>query len=599
MPVEATRAGGGLELGVVGNGSIAALIDRTGRMVWCCWPRLDADPVFCALLQPVVEGGGQFAVELEGLVDARQEYLANTAVLVTRLRAADGAEVEIHDFAPRFEQHDRMFHAPTLVRQLRPVAGLPRIGIRLSPMRGYGAALAEVAAGSNHARYLLDEGALRVTTDAPVPALLGRFAFALDRPISFVLGPDETLARGVADFARDAYERTTAYWRNWVRSLAVPVEWQDAVIRAAITLKLCQYEHTGAIVAALTTSIPEQPATGRNWDYRYCWLRDSAFVIRALNRLSATRTMEKYLGFVLNVAHGGGILRPVYGISFESELPEAEVPHLRGFGGDGPVRVGNLACRQRQNDVYGSVILALEQLFFDCRLQTPGLAELYARLERLGELAEGAFHEPDAGLWELRTRDGVHTHSALMCWVAADRLVRIARRLGMPRKAAHWSTVARRLLKDLRAGAWNEQRSSYVDTFGGDRLDASLLLLPELGAVGYDDPRFRSTLRAIEAELRVGNGIRRYAQPDDFGTPDVAFNLCTFWYINALRGVGRVDEARDLFEHMLTQRTALGLLSEDLDPHTGEPHGNFPQTYSLVGLVQCAMRLSRRWEDYL
>lgn len=588
-----------LDLGVIGNGTLSALIDRRGSIVWCCLPAFDGDPAFCALLSPLDREQGFFDIALDGEMRSTQRYLDNSAVLVTELHAADGSAIEITDFAPRYKMHGRMFHPQNLVRRIRPLRGSPRITLRLRPLTAYGARRPERTSGSNHMRFQLDGLALRATTDAPLPMLQKELPFVLHREIVVVLGADETLADAPARHAREALEQTLTYWREWVRYLSIPVEWQEAVIRAAITLKLCQYEGTGAIVAAMTTSIPEAPGTARTWDYRHCWLRDAAFVVRTLNRLGATRSMEEYLRYLGNLAADADGLQPVYGIHFERELIEHEAPALGGYRGMGPVRIGNDAWRQCQNDVYGSVVLATTQLFFDRRLTSPGDAATFARLEPIGDAAFRRHDQNDAGLWEFRGRSAVHTYSAVMSWAACDRLARIAGSLGLDARRSHWQERAAHIRAVVLARAVDPRRGCFVDAFEGDRLDASLLLLPEFGFVDAADPRFVATLAAIERELRRGDHLLRYAAPDDFGMPHTSFAVCTFWYIDALAAAGRADEARTLFEGLLARRNHLGLLSEDIDANSGELWGNFPQTYSLVGLIHSAMRLSRRWEDVL
>jgi len=595
-----TAAESTLDLGVIGNGSISALIDAQARIVWCCLPSFDGDPAFCSLLSPTLGDFGYFDVVLDGFATATQHYVENTAVLVTRISAADGSVIEITDFAPRFKQHGRIFHPMSLVRTIRPIAGAPRITLRLRPLADYGARRPERTFGSNHLRFVLDDVVLRATTDASLPMLRDELPFLLDREVHIVLGPDETLTDTPARYVRDVLDATLDYWREWVRYLSIPAEWQDAVIRAAITLKLCQYEGTGAIVAAMTTSIPEAPHTARNWDYRYCWIRDAAFVVRALNRLGATRSMEEYLRYIFNLAVAAdGSLAPVYGIHFERELIEREAEHLAGYRGMGPVRVGNDAWRQNQHDAYGSVVLAAIQLFFDRRLAVPGDAAAFARLEHAGEIAWRMHDQPDAGLWEFRGRAAVHTYSSVMSWAACDRLARIATHLGLDERAAFWSDRAKHVRDLILAKAVHPEHGYFVDAFGGEQLDASLLLLADLDFIAADDPRFRATVDAIGRTLRRGSHMFRYIAPDDFGTPETSFTICSFWYVDALAATGRVDEARREFEELLARRNHLGLLSEDVHPETGELWGNFPQTYSLVGLINAAMRLSRRWEDLL
>ncbi|HEY0505054.1 MAG TPA: glycoside hydrolase family 15 protein, partial [Lysobacter sp.] len=345
-----------LELGLIGNCSIAALVDQHARIVWGCVPAFDGDPVFCGLLSPREHEGGDWSIELEGFVSAEQSYIPNTAMLRTVLRDANGGAVEIVDFAPRWHQNDRFYRPVMLMRRLRPLSGTPRIRVHLRPLAEYGSVKPETTWGSNHIRYLIPEFTLRMTSDVPVRLVRDSLPFVLDRDAHFVLGPDETLTQSVSGFVRMAEEQTLNYWRSWVRNLSIPLEWQEAVIRSAITLKLCQYDETGAIVAAMTTSIPEAANTVRNWDYRFCWLRDSAFVVRALNRLGATRTMEEYLRYLANIASDDGELQPLYGIGYERQLAESEVESLAGYRGMGPVRRGNLAWLQKQHDVYGSVV---------------------------------------------------------------------------------------------------------------------------------------------------------------------------------------------------------------------------------------------------
>ncbi|RYZ61475.1 MAG: glycoside hydrolase family 15 protein, partial [Proteobacteria bacterium] len=379
-------------------------------------------------------------------------------------------------------------------------------------------------------------------------------------------------------------------------------EWQEEVIRSAITLKLCTYEDSGAVLAALTTSIPESANSGRNWDYRYCWLRDSYFVVQTLNRLGTTATMESYMRFILNItaaAEDDRPPQPLYGVTGVAALEEFSVATLDGYRGMGPVRVGNAAYTQIQHDIYGAVIMAATQAFFDSRLLQPGDADLFRELEALGKHALESFGTPDAGIWEFRERAVPHTHSSIMCWAACDRLARIAARLKLADRETFWRHHANDIHDRISREAWNEELQSFVSHHGGKSVDAALLLIHEVGFLEATDPRFLSTLDRIEKDLRKGPFLFRYADADDFGEPESAFNICTFWYINALAAIGRKEEARELFQNMLSHRTTAGLLSEDMHVKTGEAWGNYPQTYSLVGIIECALRLSMPWEKAL
>jgi GH15 family glucan-1,4-alpha-glucosidase len=590
------------ELALVGNGNIGALVDGRARIGWCCFPRFDGDPTFCSLLRSERTGSadfGHFSIDVENAQRTEQEYVRNTAVLCTRVYDASGGSVEITDFAPRYRQYGRMFAPMMLIRQLRPLSGNPRIRILLRPARGYGREPMTLKRGSNHVAYAGDGVTLRLTSNVPTTAIVEETVFFLDGPVTLMLGPDETVNESVVELGRHMLEETIAYWREWVRALAIPFEWQDAVIRAAIALKLNVFEDTGAIIAAMTTSVPEAPRTGRNWDYRYCWLRDAYFVVNALNRLGATRIMERYLAFTLNIIAGVSDrrLKPMYTITGGPVPDEVELESLDGYLGMGPVRVGNQAYHQIQHDVYGSAILAAPHIFFDERLEKRGDAELFARLEVLGESAAEYFDKPDAGIWELRGVQRVHTFSSVMCWAGCDRLARIAAHVGLDSRSDYWRSTADRMRETILERAWSSDLNSFAGTLDGGSLDASLLRLNDVGFIAADDPRFLGTISAIESKLKRGNFIYRYTDEDDFGFPQNAFLVCTFWYINALAATGRIEEARALFEDILACRNAHGLLAEDIDPVTREQWGNFVQTYSMVGIIDSAARLSKRWED--
>ncbi len=590
-----------LDLALIGNGQIGALINKAAEIVWCCLPSFDGDPAFCSLLNAHAEeeGHGYCSVELLDCSTISQHYIDNTAVLVTRMTDHQDSEIEIFDFAPRFRQYGRIFSPLMLIREIKLIRGTPRIRLRVRPAYDYGKCLCDTTRGSHHIRYVGSDWVLRLTTDMSLTAIKEELPFFLDRKITLIFGADETISESVSDLARRFRCETLSYWQDWVRDLGIPFEWQDEVIRAAITLKLNAFEDTGAIIAAMTTSIPEAAGTTRNWDYRYCWLRDSYFVVNALNRLGTTHTMEKYLAYLINLVAGGSgsAIQPVYGIDGKVRLVESIVESLPGYRGIGPVRVGNQAYQQVQHDVYGSAILAVAHVFFDQRLVRRGDNALFRRLEPLGETAVLVYDQPDAGLWELRGALRVHTFSSVMCWAACDRLAKIATRLGVSERASYWRNHADRIHAVICKYAWNHERQAFVASFGGDSLDASMLLLHDIGFLTADDPRFASTVSAIEDDLKRGDYIYRYLEADDFGVPENAFLVCTFWYIYALVALDRNIEARELFERLLSCRNSHGLFAEHIDPRTGEQWGNFVQTYSMVGLINCAIRLSQRWDS--
>ncbi len=594
--VEAAVAQQNLDLAVIGNGRTTALVNPFARIVWWCFPRFDSDPVFCRLLAADEEKGFTDVV-LDGFVSAHSEYVRNTALVTTVLTDSQGGAVRITDFAPRFEQYGRTFRPPQLMRLIEPIAGLPRITIRFRPTSGHGQTNMQRAFGSNHIRYTGGE-TIRLTTDAPLAYIDRESPFVLSRPLHMVFGADTPFEGDFATTCREFFDRTRDHWQEWIRRLGISYEWQDAVIRAAITLKLSAFEETGAIIAAHTTSIPEAPGSGRTWDYRFCWLRDAYFVVRSLNRISASRTMENYINYILTIVAGQtGELQPVYSIVSTDPLEERVVADLKGYRGDGPVRIGNAAVAQNQHDTYGSAILAATPMFFDRRLPRMGSENLFRRLEPLGEKAAELAFVPDAGIWEYRGRKRIHTHSVAMCWAGCQRLEAIAAHLGLDDRAAYWGEHAARIHREMLEKAWNPKRQAFTAAFGSDDLDASVLLLSELGAVEASDPRFVSTVNAIERELKRDLNVMRYTSADDFGLPETAFLICRFWLVDALWAIGRKEDARDMFIDALKLRNSYGLMSEDVHPVTGELWGNFPQTYSMAGIILSAIRLSKSWED--
>ena len=586
-----------LDLAATGNCTVASLVERGGRCSWFCFPRLDGDPVFNALIGGDAPERGFSDVIMRDLVQSEQRYVRNTAVLETTMTDKHGAKLRIVDFAPRFKRYGRVFHPPQIVRRIEPVSGRPRITVRLRPTFDYGATVPQRTFGSNHIRFTGPQSALRVTTDMPITYLLEEAEFVLDRPANLFIGLDETLPEHPDDLAVHFLGETIYYWRDWTRYLAVPFDWQEQVIRSAITLKLCSFEDTGAIIAALTTSIPESPGSSRNWDYRYCWLRDAFFTVNALNRLGATKTMEQFIRFVIDTVlrEDDSPLAPLFPMVPGTSLVEREAPALPGYRGMGPVRIGNAAVHQRQNDVYGSIILTAAQMFWDQRLPIEPDPSLYTHLKGIGVKALRAAFTPDSGPWEYRKRERVHTFSAAMCWAAVHRLEMIARKVGLEKEAVEWAQQAAGLRREIFAKF--QTREGWISgALDAPIMDATVLLLPEIGLLPATDERMTRTIDVISKRLVRDGYLLRYDEADDFGNPETAFTVCSFWYVDALAAAGRKDEALEIFKRLLERCNHVGLLSEDIEAKTGVLWGNFPQTYSHVGLIKSAMRLSRSWE---
>lgn len=593
-----------LDLGLIGNGKIAALIDGRGEIVWCCIPRFDGDPVFCSLLAGSNrERAGSFSIELTGESEFEQSYIAGTPILVTRVRNSRGDEIEVTDFCPRFEQSGKLYAPAVVARIVRARHGNPLITVRLTATRDYGCALREKKVTRKHTIDYAGEPSLSLLTSLNASSIDLPNPVGREHGVSFIFGAGSAVAGSQP--IETLLEKTLGYWKEWTAALKLPSKFKDAATRAAITLELNAYPETGAIVAALTTSIPEAPGTGRNWDYRYCWPRDAYFTVNALGRLGDVRTSARYLHFLLRVAEANGesVLVPMYSIDGGRIPEEKKADCLAGYRGMGPVHIGNKASVQAQNDIYGEAILTAEPLFRvrrgdevgeDPVSARAGDKALFNRLEHFGEHAARLYDVPDAGLWELRGSTRVHTFSSVMCWAACDRLAAFASRLDLGDRARYWGDRAAKMHAVISQRSWNASKKAFTAAMEGESLDASLLLMPRLGFIKATDERFVQTVEAIERELKHGDFIYRYVEKDDFGLPENAFLVCTFWYIEALAAMGgeRRQQAINLFEHVLTARNKHGLLAEDLDTRTLEQWGNFPQTYCMSGIIDCAMTLS-------
>lgn len=590
------------EVGVIGNCQAAAHVDAHGRVVWCCLPRFDSEPVFGALLDDV--DGGAFAIR-PAPVDpdspaqvGAQRYLENTNVLETRFENESG-RFRVLDFMPRFLAHGRSFRPTKLVRIVEPISGTPYISVECEPRLGWSKKKPRASFGSNHVSYEGYESELRLTTDVPLAYLGGR-PFALTTPRHFVLAYGEPVEEPLAPLCSHFLTETTAYWRRWVKHCVIPPMYQEEVIRSALVLKLHCYEDTGAIVAALTTSIPESPGSGRTWDYRYCWLRDSYYTLDAFRLLGHYEERERFVDFLLGVAGGspGLDLAPLYRIDGSTDLDERILDSWPGYLGEGPVRVGNQAAKQVQHDVFGEMVLALAPIFFDTRFRDRTTDVVLDLMKRLARKAIAVAGTPDAGIWELRTDARPQTFSSLMCWAAADRMSRISATFS-PHDEPEFRLAATRIREQILARAFDDARGTLVATYGSLDLDAALLQAVTLRLLPKEDPRMLATIDAVRADLDHDGWLLRYRIDDGFGNPSVAFAICTYWLIQALATVGLVDEARTLMERVHRARAPLGLLSEDFDPKSGTMWGNYPQAYSHVGLIHAAFAASPSWSEVL
>ncbi|KAA3607320.1 MAG: glycoside hydrolase family 15 protein [Planctomycetota bacterium] len=574
-----------LEHGIIGNGNLLALVHPESSIDWLCMPRFDSPSVFARLLDE--ERGGTWRFLVDGqVVRGKMRYVRNTNVLQTVFEH-DGCQWELFDFCPRIPQGLHVRAPLRLMRYLRPIKGQPRLTVQFDPRPGYGREKPKLIPTVTGVALAGTDEPISVFSNVPAPFIINGHPFRLDRPRYFGMDYGRLAARQHLDQVAHEFDLTIAGWRQWTQAITLPGFADDLVIRSALCLKLHAYEETGAIIAASTTSIPEAVGEPRTWDYRYCWLRDSVFTVEALRRIGHFQEGRNFIQFVRDVAESGP-LQPLYGVGGERDLPEMELEHLAGFRGTRPVRVGNQAAEQNQTDMMGEVILCLRTLLTDKRMKFPQVELWFPLVERMVKEARAASGKPDVGIWEYRSGPRVHLFSQAMCWAAIHHGACLAHHFKREDLAQKWQEEADEMARQLLDDAYHSDLGMFTETLGGQDADASVLLLPALGLIHHQDPRFQNTLKRYREVLVRGDGVMRYVHNDDFGEPRSAFTICAFWWAEALAHAGYLEEAIDMFNRVTAHANDLGLLSEDVDLESGELIGNFPQAYTHVGLINAA-----------
>ena len=596
--------------GLIGDLQTAALVTTDGVLDWFCCPRFDSPSVFASLLDADRGGFFRIAPDRDDYV-ARQLYLPDTAVLITRFMTPDGVG-EVHDFMPVIEGPATGRHR--LVRNIRVVRGVMRFAIEIQPRFDYGRKQHELEAFEHGGVFRSEDLELTAHAIAPEGATLQQAGVTLQRDgdgVRWTRTLREGESGGVVlesmggtprlvtpEEAQRLEDDTARFWRGWLHRSSYRGRWREMVARSAITLKLMTYAPTGAPVAAPTTGLPEQEGGERNWDYRYTWIRDGSFSIYALLGLGYVEEAAAFGVWLKDrvqeqAGNASGPLKIMYRVDGTSDLVEESLDHFEGWRGSRPVRIGNGAADQLQLDIYGELI---DSVYLYNKYGEPISYDAWMDLVKVLEWLCKNWDRPDEGIWETRGGRQHFTYSRLMSWVAIERAIRMARQRGLPADLVSWLAARDKLTTPIMTRGWNEKRQAFVQHYDTDVLDASVLLMPLTRFIAPKDPRWLSTLDAIGNELVSDSLVYRYnaeASPDGLRGDEGTFSICSFWYVEALARAGRLDEARLAFEKMLTYANHLGLYSEEIGP-TGESLGNFPQAFTHLGLISAAFNLDQR-----
>ena len=576
--------------GIIGNCSFMSYVGKNSNIVWQCWPHFDSSFIFGGLIDD--KKGGEFSISPLEEYESTQEYMANTNVLVTTITTRLGS-YKITDFAPRFENFERVHKPIALYRKVELISGAPRIKISCRPVGEYGEIIATHNEGSNSINYNGLKEKVRLTTNASLTKVMNESEFILNETLYLALTWGQPLEAPLERTAEDFLSRTKEYWRNWVRRTSIPSIYQDEVIRSALILKLHQFEDTGAIIASGTTSLPEYPNSTRNWDYRYCWIRDSYFTLTALIRLGHFHEAEKYATWIQNIVGNENCsFQPVYKIDGSADLTEKELP-LAGYQKNPPIRIGNDAYKQKQYDVFGQMILALEPLFTDSRVKKSGARPPINLVHQILEQIDTCFDLPDSGIWEYRGKFQRHACSYLFHWAGALAAKKIAHQYGDKKLEEKAGKLSQRAANEIEK-CFDHQVEAYGMSQENKNLNASEFLLITMKYLRNPE-RARKHLLALEKELKAeGDLIFRYREHDDFGETHATFLICSFWYAEALADIGEIEKSRAVFDSLLDKSNHLGIFSEDICPQDFSQWGNIAQTYSHVGLINTAFKLDRK-----
>lgn len=584
-----------LNYGVIGNCRSAALISEQGNIEWLCLPSFDSSSVFAKLLDD--KKGGSFEIHPTHLQKVQQSYISRTNILVTRFTCDDGI-FEIHDFMPRYKQQDsgNYYTPPDIIRYFKYIDGEPEISIKYHPKLEYAEHQTHNIIEENYIKSITKKGAydsLYFYSSFNLQSILDESSIKLSKDEFCLISYNQKLLTQDVRRANLKLERTKVYWLNWAENTTSFKRYENEIIRSALTLKMLSFEKSGAILAALTTSLPETIGEERNWDYRFCWIRDASMVVKNMTTLGHYKMARRYLNFIIDILPDKDEkIQIMYGISGEKKLTEHKLTHLAGYENSFPVRIGNAAYKQKQNDIYGILLDVVYQHFELFSVSLEHSEELWTIVRNMIKVVEANWKKPDRGIWEIRSENKHFTFSKLLCWVGVDRAVKIAKLLKRDLYITQWVKLRDKIKADIEKNAWSEKKNAYAQAYGSDDLDASVLLMEPYGFIAASDERYIDTVLGIQKDLEYNGLMYRYKNEDDFGTPKSSFTICSFWLTNSLYKIGRKKEAIEKFNSLIGYSNHLGLFSEDLDFETKRMLGNFPQAYSHLALIENAITIS-------
>lgn len=588
--------GKNLDYGVIGNCRSAALISKEATLEWLCLPAFDSASVFGSILDK--DKGGCFGIKTSDEYLYTQKYIPKTNILSTNV--SNGTDsFEIIDFMPRYHYDNnpgQIYAPPDLIRFFRLKSGSPKFRLNYDPKLEYAEYNTINTINQEFIKSFTPKGAydsLYLYTNMDKEKVLNGELVELKEDIFFLISYNQKLLQPNIERSYLKLQRTKVYWLNWSEKTWKFDQYNDEIVRSALVLKLLSYDKTGAVLAAVTTSLPESIGEIRNWDYRFCWMRDASMVVKVMTNLSHRKSAQRFMNFIIDVVNDkDDKIQIMYGINRQKNLQERILTHLSGYENSAPVRIGNAAYKQKQHDIYGILMDVIYQQFklFDVSLLNR--EELWTITRSIVRIVEENWQKPDRGIWEIRTTQRHFTFSKLLCWVAIDRAIKVAELLKQREYEGKWNKLRESIRKNILSKAWSEKVQSFTQAYGYDDLDASTLLMESYGFIEASDPKFLSTVKASKLELLRDGLMYRYKNRDDFGKPSSSFTICSFWMIRALYKTGEVEEARLLFDKLLSYSNYLGLFSEDIDFETKRLLGNFPQAYSHLALIETAMLFS-------